>query len=520
MVMEFAGTFFRLIGKLLKMLFRPLRFTGLLYPAIALVLQEMLGSKLSLGTWLLAWLLCFYFCAQNMTRMFKRDPSFKLWKVLFNLARGATGNKETNPDIHADFVADKPEGHPVGKQKDKWIRFSDDYFYHSLTVGGSGSGKTQSQVLPLIKCTKLPSFIVDIKGELYEKAGKEGDKVFNPADPNAYGYDPFAFVSSDSMVLDINTIAAALIPDNPEAKDEFWTLEARSLLGGMLLFLFKKGLTFTEAMREIQSQNVADFVDVAVAEGDPDVCVLLGHFSGMADNTLSGVMATVSSKTMVFASDPDLMRCFNKTGDDCISPDDLMNGRNIYLCIPEARLEVYKHATQLMIGQFLKYFEKMPDGHEPKVNFILDEFFRLGKLSSVQMGAATLRSKGVRLHLICQSNSQIETLYGKLGAKTLYDNMQVKICLSASDPETQDYFSKLAGTWDREKKSFSSNQSGMAGFGRDSNGVSVSTEEKRVIKPEEIGRLSATNEALVFTPKGWGRVQKQFFYNCPDFQQQ
>lgn len=503
-----------------KILYPPLMFTGTIWPLALSFFSWVIGWEPGMGWWIFAWFLAVYSFIQNVVRKFTHDPSFKLWKWAFGKGMSTAEKRALNPSLADYHKVDLSEsGFPVGKQKGNWVIFPDTMQYHALITGGSGSGKSSMAVIPLLLKTQLPSFVVDIKKELAEKTAKPDSLIFDPSDKLAMGYNPFHLVTKENMILDITTIANALIPVSPEKKDDFWDLEAQNYLAGCLLYLYKHNYNFTSAMKQIQSMNAAKFVAEAVAEGDEEVNVFLGHFDGMAENTLSGITATVSSKIMVFASDPDLMNCFSKPDYECIKPEDLLDGRSIYLCIPEARLEVYKHATQLIIGQFLKFFERQPDssGGNPRVNFVLDEFFRLGKLSSVEMGAATLRSKGVRLHLICQSNAQIETLYGKTGSKVLFDNMQIKVLLSASDPETQEYYSKLTGTYDKTKKSFSDNKGDFKALG--TSGVSVSQEEKRLIKPEDLATLPSRNEAIVFTPKGWGRVQKKPYFNTPEYAQ-
>lgn len=511
--------FMRFLNILWKIAKPILMFTGLIWPAIVLLIDEMFFGSLNRSApvwwWIVAWVLCAYTFAQNITRKITKDPSLKLYKLLLGWNAARSEAKLLNPDFDAAYYSDKPEGFPLGKQKNKWVRLPDDMPYHALVTGGSGTGKSSSFCIPLLLKTAPACFVVDIKGELYEKTAKPNSLVFDPTSITACGYNPFNLVSKQSQIQDITTIANSLIPASPGKNDEFWDLEAQNYLAGSLLYLYKHGYNFTDAMRHIQSQNAAKFISEAVADGDPDVNVLLGHFDGMAENTLSGITATVSSKIMVFASDPDIMRCFSMPDEKCIKPQDLLNGRNIYLCIPEARLEQYRAMTSLIIGQFLKFFEKQPDASKgtPRVNFVLDEFYRLGKLGSVEMGLSTLRSKGVRMILICQSNAQIEKLYDKVGAKIIMDNAQVKILLGATDVETQEFYSKLTGTYDKTKKSFSDNKGDFKVLG--SSGTSITTEEKRLIKPEHLATLG--DQAIVFTPTGWGKVKKQPYYKTPEY---
>lgn len=509
-----------------KIISPPLMFTGLIWVFIPWMITGFvtLGDAnpsntalFPLSWWIVFWLLAAYTFAQNVTRKVKRDPSFKLWKWALGKGMSKAEQKALNPSLK-DFYADKPEGLPLGKQKNKWVNIPDTYFAHQLTTGGSGTGKTSSVIIPQILTTKLPCFVVDIKKELAEKTAKPDDLIFDPSDKTSMGYNPFGLVTEENVVLDITTIANALIPISEEKKgDAFWDLEAQSLLGGSLLYLYKKGYNFTDAMRYIQSTPVVQLINEALDDGDPDVKVKLGHFYKMAENTLSGISATVASRTMIFASDKDLQRSFSMPDDKCIKPQDLLAGHNIYLCIPESRLENYKFATGLIIQQWLSFFESQPDdsGGKPRVNFILDEFYRLGHLSSVEKGLATLRSKGVRIHIITQSNAQLEAVYGKIGSKVITDNCNVMCLLGATDVETQEYYSKKIGTYDKTKKSFSDNKGDFKVTG--TSGISVSQEEKRLVKPEQLATLG--DEAIVFTPKGWGRVKKQPYYCTPEYRE-
>lgn len=466
---------------------------------------------------LLAWLWLFI---QRLVRLFKRDPEFSFMALILGKASSRREKKALDPKADKALLAASPEGgFPVGKKGSKWVVLPDTMEMHGLVIGGSGSGKSSCIVIPGITKSRLPGFIVDIKGELYEKTAhivsKRGKvKVFNPSDPSAWGYDPFGAVRQESCVLDMTTIANALVPLSPGAgKDEFWISEAQHYLSGALLFSWENGATFTQAMRTIQSTPAEKFVAAAVKKGSDDVKVLLGHFDGMASETLSSVFATLTSKTMIFASDRDILRCFNS--DRVIRPEDLLEGTTIYFQIPEHRLEVYRNVTQLVIGQFLKFWESQPDGSAPRVNFILDEFFRLGKLGSVENGMATLRSKGVRIFAITQSLAQIEQLYEKVGARTLADNFGVKIILSASEPESQRYIADLIGSYDRTMRSTSSNQQ-MAQLGG-SSGVSYSEQERKIIRPELLARLG--NSCILFTPGAWTKVEKKAYYNTKELQE-
>lgn len=524
MVDEIAKMTARFCMKLVKPTIKVLLWTYLWILLAGVALANMTAKE---SVWLynsivaLSAFLWLWFFVQRFVRMFLKDPGFSFLALILDKTGIRKEQRELNPKADKKLLAPSPEGGlPVGKQGRQWVVIPDKMEAHCLVIGGSGTGKTQCVALPFLGSksgnagTRLPSFVVDIKGELYDIAGKPGDKVFNPSDPSAYGYDPFGIVRKETSVQDMTIMANALIPLTPGAeKDEFWISESQTLLAASLLFCWENHASFTESMRTIQSTPVEKFVEAAMKKGSEDVRVMIGHFYKMAPETLSSVFATLSSKTMVFASDPDIQRCFNTK--KVIRPEDLLEGKTIFFQIPENRLSIYRHMVQLVIGQFLSFWERQPDGHEPKVNFLIDEGFRIGRLGMLEQSISTLRSKGCRLIYITQSLAQLEELFGQVGARTLADNFSVKVILGCTDPNSQRYISDLIGGYFKNVKSTSSNHQTMKLGGNV--GLSRSEQERKLVRPEELARLG--DECILLACGGWSRVKKMPYYATKEFQE-
>ena len=111
-----------------------------------------------------------------------------------------------------------------------------------------------------------------------------------------------------------------------------------------------------------------------------------------------------------------------------------------------------------------------------------------------------------------QSKSQLDAIYGQEIAKVIADNCSYKAILKASEPDTQEWCSKLVGTYDKKKVSSNYNADVM-GVGK-GQGTSSSTEEKRIIKPEEFAYL--TDVVFVF-PTGYKRLKKANYYEDSTF---
>ena len=208
---------------------------------------------------------------------------------------------------------------------------------------------------------------------------------------------------------------------------------------------------------------------------------------------------------MSFVTDKDLI--FALSRENNITPEDLEYGSDIYINIPEHLLRQWKSLLTLIVSQFLRHFEKRPDRTAHPILFLLDEFARLGKIDGITDGLATLRSKKITMCVIIQSLAQLDLIYGENARRVIADNCAYKAILSATDAESQEYFSKLVGTHEKTKISYSQNFD-FINFPKGTS-KSTYTEEKRRIKPEDLATLG---DIALFTPFGFFRVEKVPYY--------
>jgi type IV secretion system protein VirD4 len=106
-------------------------------------------------------------------------------------------------------------------------------------------------------------------------------------------------------------------------------------------------------------------------------------------------------------------------------------------------------------------------------------------------------------------------IYGHDARKVIADNCDFKAVLSATDVDTQEYFSKLVGTYEKVRRSYSQNYDDH--FGAPSGrGEQTSRDEKCVIiKPEEFATLQDELILLYRLPKNFCRVKKQPYHLNP-----
>lgn len=404
--------------------------------------------------------------------------------------------------IPAKYRSLRPAGFPVGRKLGLWFTIPDNLEAHVLVTGGTGTGKTSAVLIPLLLNTTLPSFVIDVKGDL-TKALKAKGKPFRILDfrGTRWGYDPFSLVRRETVQADIGLVTQCLFPH--KGKEDFWTQNARQLLQGLLTHYFLLGFSFDQTLSEILGSNLQYQVGQAMCQGSSEVRTFLGTLDSMNEKTFSGISAELVS-SLVNLCQAELRKTFARPKKYCVSPKDLLDRKSILVRLPEDKVELYAPFLQLLVNQFFKFFEQQADGHQPVVNFVLDEFYRLGQMESVKKAAATLRSKGVRVIACCQSFAQLEELYGEHGARVLADNFPYQIILGAHDPNTQRYYSLKAGTTEKKRENFSRNGGQLI--------CSYHWEDVPAVQPEEFGLLKKYKELIVYFPEGWMRLKKRPYY--------
>lgn len=459
---------------------------------------------------------------QNLVRKFKKDTSFNIFKSIFGLFKNKKGvgfTSKIDGSVVNGANSSQVNGFVFGKDKGKYITKPETTDGHILVVGGAGSGKTSGIAIPSLMSWKDRVFAIDIKGELYQKTKSKRDinkiKVFNPTDRNAYGYDPFYMLRNTSDISsEARQLALAICPMGPETKDPFWIKSAQNLLTGLLLYYFLQDMNFSETVQEIKKVPVQQQIAHIMSDNENPRNNLaqmeLAQFVGLNEKTLSGIFTELSNRISIFATNMDLQEALSGKG-KCITPKDLED-YDIYCCIPEHKLEEWKDLLGMMCNQFLKSFERRSEDNQTPILFLIDEFPRLGKIEAISNGLATLRSKKIHIALFVQSKAQLNVNYGKDMAEVITDNCSYKAILKASEPTTQEWCSKLVGTYDKEKKSssYNTNEIGMA----KGMGTSTTTEDKPIIKPEEFSYLQ---DVVCIFPNGYRRIKKIKYWEDETF---
>ena len=401
-----------------------------------------------------------------------------------------------------------PHGVIFGRRNSLYIIKPEELDGHILVVGGVGSGKSSCIAIPTLRNWQDSVFAIDIKGELYEKTRKirPNIKVFNPLYIHSYGYNPFYCLrTARNPAQEARAISQAIIPLSPETREPFWIESAQNILTGVILHYYLT-MPFIETLKQIQLNNPKQLIEIVSQSGNEKARLCVGNFVGMDDKTLSGIYAELSKAIVTLITDDDLVSALSKK--NVITPADLEYSNDIYIQIPEHLLNQWKNLLTLIVNQFLTFFERREETNARPILFLLDEFPRLGKIPAIMNGLATLRSKKISICLIIQSLAQLDVIYGVNERKVISDTCAYKAILNATDADTQEYFSRLVGTYDKPMTGFGTQRDGYIGF-KTGNSTFTSEQERRIIKPEEFATLK---DIVLLTPFGYRRVDKQPYY--------
>lgn len=392
---------------------------------------------------------------------------------------------------------------------------------HIAVFGGSGSGKTTGIAIPSLCTWKGTIFSFDFKGDLLRYALKRRNAkilYFLRGQKNRYWFDPFYLLSEegeDNLVQNARELAHAIIPLPREIMEPCWVMAARNILTGAIVYYFRLGSGFIDTLIMVKTTKITELLnnfdddELAKACLDPNL--------DLNPKTLAGISLELQNHIAVFVTDSLIQDVLSPSEDghrEQIRWEDLDIG-DVFIRMDQSRIDQWGGVMRLILVQLIRTLERRPEKYEPAGRRIpptllmLDEFPQYGKIDVITSALKILRSKNVTISLFCQSLADLDETYGKDTRRTILDNCPYKAILSASDAETQRYFSDLVGTVKVPSKGVTAN---FDEFGCPA-GYNVSINESRepIIQPHEFASL----EDIVLLhpgPERFCRAEKETYF--------
>ena len=311
--------------------------------------------------------------------------------------------------------------------------YDDDSIYindsetHNLVIGGTGSGKTQTTIMPQIYLSIKAgeSFIVnDHAGELFEEfsgmAKENGYKVqvINFRDMNVGNnfnplYIPYTLYKKgniDEAIELIENVGYNLISDfNQTEADPFWENTAINLFTGLTLYLFDKADPSEININSVVNLSYQlDTIEKELAKMDKTspVCVCLSSILEAPKDTKGSIIAVFKQKLAILISRESISKLL------CNNNIDLKNVKDEKTAIFVISDGKYSSIVMPMILEQVYSIVKSKPRNDHKLNIILDEFGTIKPIKNFLDILTYTRSVGIKLTMVVQSILHLENIYG------------------------------------------------------------------------------------------------------------
>ena len=394
-----------------------------------------------------------------------------------------------------------------------------------LVVGGSGSGKSASYVIPNAYETLGSYVFTDPKGELFDRTagflrnnGYE-IKVLNLVSPkHSDGYNPLLHINSE---IDVDVIANTIIKGQKSEKntsDPYWDDMAEMLLKALIYYLM--------ATRPPEEQNLAscaELVRAANTNGGDNVLTNLintlpyDHPARMnyksveiaSDKTYSSILSSLQSKLGKF----DSKEIAELTATDTINFEEIGTKKTAVYVISSDTHTAYDFLLTIFFSQMIQQLYDFADKNGGALSmptyFILDEFANIGRIPDFDKKISTSRSRKISFSVILQNLDQLEAVY-KDSFETIIGNCDTHLFLGSNSQKTVEYFSKALGEKTISRENISVNRD--ASWLKNKQGFSESDQimARALLTPDELRRFD--NDYCIIYEKGIKPIKARKYY--------
>ena len=356
-------------------------------------------------------------------------------------------------------------------EKEMWVDNSE---YHSLVIGATGSGKTQTVIFPMVHSlakARESMIITDPKGEIYEETSMmlraRGYQILllNFRDPqNGNAWNPMSLPyrlykegNHDKAIELLDDLALNILYDDSNKNaDPFWEKTSADYFSGVALGLFEDA---KEEEVNINSISLATtvgeekfggstYIKEYFAAKDPASAAAINASSTiMAPNETKGsILSVFKQKVKLFASRDNLSEMLSHSDIDLESIGEKPTA--VFIVIQDEK-KTYHSLVTILLKQIYETLISVAQRHGGKLpirtNFLLDEFANMPPLKDVTTMITAARSRLIRFTMIIQNFAQLDDVYGKEEAETIRGNCGNIIYLITTELKALEEISKMCG---------------------------------------------------------------------------
>lgn len=376
------------------------------------------------------------------------------------------------------WTAPNCSGFPMDYDRNTNCVYMDGSDGHCLLIGATGSKKSRLIVMPTVRLLAASGeamIICDPKGEIYRRTADYLEK---------HGYDIRAIDLRDpekgdgwnilsvpySLYLDgnidkacefINDITANLIPIT--SNDPFWDYSARDMLFGLALLLFKickekqqpADLVNMRSLLKLRSELFSSTSSMRIsnsplwqyAKEDELIRARLQGTVVCPSDTMACIISVFDQHMTSFSLQPKMVSLLSHSSFDL---HDIGFGKNaVFLIMPDEKT-IYHQIVAIFIKQMYEllidnaYKNTREYRFPTRVNFLLDEFTSLPKMTDMPQMITASRSRNIRFMLVIQSKHQLKQRYAE-EAETIMSNCSNWLFLTSRETELLREISELSG---------------------------------------------------------------------------
>ncbi|MCL1804064.1 MAG: type IV secretory system conjugative DNA transfer family protein [Eubacteriaceae bacterium] len=425
-----------------------------------------------------------------------------------------------NPEFRENLIFTRTEGISIGAA----MPAGSGGIYrnaNALCIGGSGSGKKRSFIVPNILQMSSSYVITDPNGELYrqcapalEQAGYRVRRLNLIDMQDSDFYNPFAYIQSEADIIKLATNLIANTTDEGNGGDEFFVKAETALLTAIFAYVH-----YEHVEEERTLATVMDYIECARTEsgegGSPQLSPLDILFEGLkkeyeeakkeepfavrqyavyrqaAGETLERINIAVGVRLQAF----NINAVRSLASKDTIGLGSLGNEPSaLFVLMPDTDTSfnfIAAMCLQQMFDMLVRQADKSEGGRlKMRVQCMLNEFANIGQIPMFDILISTIRSKGISVAIAVQNLAQLKNAYKDTWA-TIAENCDSLLFLGSNDLETLKYISEVCGKTTIVSQSMAEQKGPQGSYSVQSEPLS-----RDLITAEEAGRLGG-NECIL-----------------------
>lgn len=355
--------------------------------------------------------------------------------------------------------------------KEMWV---DNGEYHSLVIGATGSGKTQTVILPMVHSlakARESMIITDPKGEIYEKTSNmlrsRGYQILllnfrDPQNGNAWNpmslpYQMYKSGNQDKAIELLDDLALNILYDDSNKNaDPFWEKTSADYFSGVALGLFEDAKPNEININSISLATTvgeekfggSTYIKEYFGAKDPSSPAAINASSTiMAPNETKGsILSVFKQKVKLFASRENLSEMLSHSD---INLESIGERPTAVFIVIQDEKKTYHSLVTILLKQIYETLISVAQRHGGKLpvrtNFLLDEFANMPPLKDVTTMITAARSRRIRFTMIIQNFAQLDDVYGKEEAETIRGNCGNIIYLITTELKALEEISKMCG---------------------------------------------------------------------------